>query len=409
MYTVKHQMMRSINTTALLQVIYQHGAMSRQLLHQHTGLSWGAISNIVADLLAKGILVETPVEGKHSGRPPTEVDINSRKYLFGGIDINMQGLCCVITNVVGQTLISLHEADIGQTAQAVLDKCSVLLRRALEALKLQPQEISGIGISIQGSIDQSCRISLYSPHLPEWNHVHVCDYFEAQFGVPAMLFHDTNAMLLAERRKTNHRVQHMAFIRLGMGFGMSLMINGQSYSGADGNASEYGHTIIQPDGLRCTCGNRGCLEAYVSGRSLLQQTKAGVEAGQSQIQLTQGDDIGNLARLAQAARAGNEFERSLFRKMGHYFGLAMVNLINALNPELIVVGGDLSHFSDLYLEEANAIIQERAWKQNRICMVQSSLDADGAAIGAAVSVVKYLPSDDVPEEIRHFFENRPQY
>lgn len=409
MQTAKHQVMRSINTTALLQAIHQHGAMSRQLLHQHTGLSWGAISNIVSDLLSEGILVEIPMEGKHNGRPPMEVDINPRRYLFGGIDINMQGLSCVITNVIGRPLVSLHETDIGSTSQVVLEKCSSLLNRALQELKLTAKELSGIGISIQGSIDASRRISLYSPHLPEWNNVPVCEYFEQMFDIPTLLFHDTNAMLLAERRCNNNNVQHMAFIRLSMGFGMALFVNGQSYIGADGNASEYGHTIIQPKGLRCTCGNCGCLEAYVSGRSLLHQAQEGAARGVCNVILEEGDNAGNLTRLAQAARDGQNFERSLFRRMGHYFGIGLVNLVNTLNPEVIVVGGNLAQFSDLYLDETLSIIKMRAWKQNRVKVVLSNLDADGAAIGAALSVVKFLSGDHVPEAVKHLFESSYQY
>ena len=409
MQTVKHQVMRSINTTALLQAIHQHGAMSRQLLHQRTGLSWGAISNIVSDLLSEGILVEMPVEGKHSGRPPTEVDINPRKFLFGGIDINMQGLSCVITNVIGRPVISLYEADIGNTSQAVLERCSALLYRALHDLNLAVQELSGIGISIQGAIDSTRRNSLYSPHLPEWNNVPVCDYFENIFGIPTILFHDTNAMLLAERRQNSHNVQHMAFIRLSMGFGMSLFINGRSYTGADGNASEYGHTIIKPNGLRCTCGNHGCLEAYVSGWSLLQQAQEGVAHGVCNISLEDVDDTGNLLRLAQAARDGLHFERSLFQRMGHYFGISLVNLVNTLNPEMIVVGGNLAQFSDLYLDEALHIIKMRAWKHNHVKVVLSNLSADGAAIGAAVSVVKFLPASSVPDAVKHLFDISYQY
>lgn len=409
MQTAKHQLMRSINATALLQAIHQRGALSRQGLQQCTGLSWGAISNIVSDLLAEGILVERPMAGKHNGRPPTELDINPRRYLFGGIDINMQGLSCVITNVTGRPLASLHETDIGSTPQAVLEKCASLLSRALQKLQLAAGELSGIGISIQGSIDAARRVSLYSPHLPAWSNVPVCDYFEHLFGIPTLLFHDVNAMLLAERRCSNQNVQHMAFIRLSMGFGLALYVNGQSYSGADGNASEYGHTIIQPRGLRCTCGNCGCLEAYVSGRSLLQQARDGVARGVCNVALEEGDNIGNLTRLAQAARDGRSFERSLFRRMGHYFGIGLVNLVNALNPEVIIVGGDLAEFSDLYLDEALSMIKMRAWKQNRVRVVLSKLDADGAAIGAAISIVKFLPTEQVPEIVKHLFESSFQY
>lgn len=131
--------------------------------------------------------------------------------------------------------------------------------------------------------------------------------------------------------------------------------------------------------------------------------------GVCNVALEEGDNIGNLTRLAQAARDGRSFERSLFRRMGHYFGIGLVNLVNALNPEVIIVGGDLAEFSDLYLDEALSMIKMRAWKQNRVRVVLSKLDADGAAIGAAISIVKFLPTEQVPEIVKHLFESSFQY
>ena len=404
MQTAKHQVMRSMNTTALLQTIHQYGAMSRQLLHERTGLSWGAISNIVSDLLSEGILIELPVEGKHSGRPSADIAINARKYLFGGIDINMQGLSVVITNMVGKALITLYELNIGNTPQEVLEKCADLLNGCLQKMSLSAADLSGIGVSIQGSIDSSRRVSLYSPHLPYWDNVQVCDFFEKRFGISTLLFHDTYAMLQAERMEGRHNAQNMAFIRLSMGFGMALFLNGQSYMDMGGNASEYGHTIIKPNGLRCTCGNCGCLEAYVSGRSLLYQAQEGVARGTYNVELKDGDNWGNITRLAQAARDGHSYERSLFKQMGHYFGIGLVNLTNTLNPEMIIVGGNLAQFSDLYIDEAINVLKMRAWKQNHPRVVLSNLNMDGAAIGAAISTVKFLPDGSLPEAVKRLLE-----
>lgn len=403
MQIAKHETMRSVNTAALLTCLIENGPMTRQELQKKTGLSWGAVFNIVAELLALKILCEEPLKSSHAGRKPSVLDFNTSDHLCAGIDVHMQGLTCLITDLRGRKLCSLRASISHAGREEVLALMKKLLHQAMEELKLTPEKLVGIGVSIQGSIDRASRVSLYSPHLPNWVNVPVCDVLESEFHRPAMLFHDTSAMLAAERRHGALSAPSMMFIKVDMGLGMAMMFNDMPYTGFDGNANEFGHMIINPDGPLCTCGNHGCLEAYVGGKSLLHQARMAQQQGLCKLNLPEEDGIEALTLLAEAAREGSPYEKQMFESMGRYFGIGLTNIINVINPELIVLGGDLARYSDLFLDSAMAVVHKCVWNSSRIQLTLSSLPSDGAAGGAAMSLLRQATSGGIPHTLGDLF------
>lgn len=399
----KHETMRSANTALLLNALIDNGPMTRQALQKQCGLSWGAVSNIVSELILSGVLCETVLPTAHAGRKPSAVAISSENNLCIGVDVHMQGISCVITDLAGHELVSLRRSIDGASRQQILDRTVDAVREAMNTLGVPTCQYIGIGVSVQGSIDATGRISLYSPHLPDWNNVPLCDLLETEFNLPALLIHDTFAMILAERRYKEHCAQNMAFIKLDMGLGMSMVLNGQLYTGSDGNASEFGHIIINPEGPLCTCGNHGCLEAYASGRSLLSHLYTGIQNGRCQLKLDGADFEHDLLLAAQAARDGSAFELQLFERMGQYLGIGISNLINFINPELVIIGGELCRCSDLYLESTMRVVQKNVWNSNRIQIALSMLGRSGAAVGAAVSVLHQVISGQISHPIGKLF------
>ena len=395
MQIAKHDTMRCVNTSALLQCLCENGPLTRNELQSRTGLSWGAVSNIVSELITRHILCETPVQSSHSGRKPYVVDINRSENLCVGVDIHTQELFCVVTDIRGQALVSLHKDNTATTRQALIDQAIGIVREAIAQAGVPKTAFLGVGVSIQGSIDREKGVSLYSPHLPDWSNVPICDLFRAEFDLPVVLLHDTHAMVIAEEWRNARKAHSFAFIRLDMGVGMALFLNDRLYTGADGNASEFGHMIIDPDGPLCTCGNKGCLEAFASGRSILQQVRQGVLDGRCTLQLGGEEPLNDLELVAQAARDGSPFECELFTRLGQYLGIGVSNLINVLNPELVILGGMLSRYTDLYLEAAMEQVKRNVWNANRVNFALSTLGANGAAIGAAAAVTQQVESGEI--------------
>lgn len=391
MHIVKHETMRHQNAAVLLQCVREHGPITRHEIQEHTGLSWGAISSIASEFLACGVLCQVPAEGQRPGRTPSALDIDSQNNLLIGIDLHSQGISCVVMDLRARRLCDLRDDQPAPTREAFLQQAFALVERAMEKSGFDRDRFLGIGVSVQGSVDTARGVSLHSPHLPDWREVPLGSLFEERFGLPVALSHDTNAMVLAEQWNGKARnVRNLVFIRLDKYLGMSLVIDNRLYTGTDGTAGEFGHMIINPDGPRCTCGNYGCVEAYASGRSLLERAREGGRLESGAPGSNENSYERDLARIARAARDGGEFERGLFDRLGYYLGVGISNLLIMLNPEIVVISGDMVHYADLFMERLNRVLRRNVWNDSRIHVELSELDNSAAAVGAALNVAQQL-------------------
>ncbi len=405
MRAAKHETMRNQNVSVLFQCLRASGPLTRHELQEKTGLSWGAVSSIVGAFLSNGMLTETPVPGNRSGRTPASLDVNSQDNLLIGVDLNAQGISCVITDLRARTLFSNREPVAHATQRGFLNQAISMIEDAILEMGHDISHYIGIGVSVQGSVDTANGVSLNSPHLPEWNNVPVSDILKQRFALPVVLVHDTNAMVLAEQWSSNAKsMRNLVFIRLDMGLGMSMVIDNKIYVGADGTAGEFGHMVINPDGPLCTCGNYGCMEAYVSGRSLLQKVREGIKLGCCDLELTGTPFDHDLALVAGAARAGSVFERGLFSNMGMYLGAGISNLIMMLNPEMVVIGGDLAKYGDLYMDKVHQVLKRNIWNASRVNLIASSLDTN-AAVGATLMLCAQVFSGQIAHPIASLFHS----
>lgn len=404
MQTARHDTMHSVNTSVLFQCLREEGALTRLELQRKTGLSWGTVSNIVTELLEAHIVTETPVDSSQVGRRPVTVDFDCQHNLCIGLDIHMQGITCTITDLRGNKLWLMQEPIVVNTRQGVLSQAVRMVRTVLEVPQFNRNYIIGIGISIQGSVDTASGISLYSPHLPEWKNVPLCNIFAKVFQLPTVLIHDADAMLLAEQWYSKHNTTSMAFIRLDMGVGMGLIVNNRFWDDRNGANCEFGHMIIKAEGRRCTCGNQGCLEAYASGRSILEQAEELVQAGKADFTIYGDTPLQRFESIAQSAVDGSKQAVILFERLGFYLGIGLANLINTIHPELVVLGGVMKDYSALFLNRAIEVMHRNVWTRNGICVTLSELEDSGAAAGASIAVIKRVDAQCVTHPIGRWLE-----
>jgi N-acetylglucosamine repressor len=151
--------------------------------------------------------------------------------------------------------------------------------------------------------------------------------------------------------------------------------------------------------MRCTCGNYGCLETYVSGDSILQKAIEGVKLGRNTALSGLSKHVRELEleHIYKAARQGDEFAKGLFDEAGIYLGIGISNLINILNPDLIVIGGELTKCKDLYLDRTMEIVTKKVWKNSRVNLLISGLDSSSAAVGAALQFVQKIFHGEMPK------------
>lgn len=391
----KHDLMRTTNALSILETIVNHGPLTKREIQDNTGISWGAVSNIITDLHAKKIIEESKCQETGIGRTPSKYDISSSNNLFIGVDVNIEGLAAVLIDLKCRVLKSIRTNVVRNDPENILNQIKTLVRTLISENKLSSKKIIGIGVAMQGAVDAENGISIFSPHFENWKNVPLKDILEKEFGIDTYIEHDPNCMALSERWFGMAKgIKNLLFIRLSMGIGMSIIINGEIYRGADGSAGEFGHIIMNPSGPRCYCGNYGCLEVYSSGQSILNRTEEGIKLGRTNISEGNNGEL-DFKSAVNAARQGDGYILSLFGEAATYLGVGISNLINIFNPDAIVLGGELSSYHDLFFEKVKEIVKQKAWKGSRTNLVTSKLGSDSAAIGAATLFIQKIFSGEI--------------
>jgi glucokinase len=229
---------------------------------------------------------------------------------------------------------------------------------AIEEVRAAAPDVEAVGLGIPSLVDFGRGASVWSNHLPI-DHVPFRDVLGERLGLPVVVDNDTNAAMLAEHRHGAARgVRHAVMLALGTGIGGGLVIGGRLHRGAHGYAGELGHLTVDLHGEDCPgdCPGRGCFETVVSGRAI---GVAGERAGRADPEsslgalIDQGRDItGGL--VTEMAHDGDEQARTVLARVGERLGIGVAGLVNALDPDVVVIGGGAVAAGDLLLDPARA-------------------------------------------------------
>jgi glucokinase len=206
-------------------------------------------------------------------------------------------------------------------------------------------------------------------------------------GRPVWLEMDAQVTALGEAwQGAGAGAGELVYVVVGTGVGAGLLIQGQIYQGWSGTAGEFGHTTLDPRGPRCNCGNTGCLEALASGPAIAQQAQLALDQGRTSL-IRELQPPLTAEMVMQAARLGDPLAGEIIRQTAEYLGAALANLLNLLNPEVIVLGGGvIQGGADLLLEPIRQTAMRRCgswidWRKTRI--VAATLGEDAGLLGAA--------------------------
>jgi glucokinase len=261
-----------------------------------------------------------------------------------GVDL---GGTKILAGVFNHTLESVGTAKLSTKSQRGVDKVVERIARcvqdAADEADLSMKQIAGVGIGAPGAVDFDSGTVIFAPNLEGWKEVPLKKDLEKALGVPVFVENDCNiAALGVYVAELKSKPRSMVGIFIGTGIGGGLVVNGELYSGYCHTAGEIGHMVLEVSGPKCGCGNKGCFEALASRTAIFQQIKAGVKDGQKTI-LTEmlGNDLEDLRSgdLRKAMRRGDKFVDRVIEGASEYIGIATANLINILNPEVVVLGG----------------------------------------------------------------------
>ncbi len=382
--SVNVSLIREQNLSLVLQYLLQNSPQtSRTDLMRLTHLSGTTVSALVNILLNSGFVSETGVGESIGGRRPITLELNPTFAYSMGVDIGASHITCMIIDLKGNVVASLSEPfDVIHKAHATMKRAKELLTRMLEIAHLDLSRVAGLGVSIPAPLDGEKQDRLLAFYMPDWEGMVVLDELRPFFDLPMFLENDANAGGIAEKWWGVGRQHHsLAFIKLGVGVGAGLIINDEIYRGFAGSAGEIGHTTIESKGRLCRCGNRGCMESYVGIPGILKDVQS--RRGISESSLMTIEDV------IAAAKNGEPVNTEVLQTAGRYLGIAIANLLNLVNPEIVILNGYIMDAGDMLMQEVVSSMLERTLplRAEFTPIVASRLGRDAVAMGAATLVI----------------------
>jgi len=312
------------------------------------------------------------------------VDFGGTKILAGVFDAKFE--------CIGRARVST-KADRG--TDEVIGRIARCVREAVDECDLDLKQIKTIGIGAPGAVDSESGKVIFAPNLG-WNDVPLKKELEKLLERPVLLENDCNVCTLGVYEvELKAKPRDVVGIFLGTGIGGGLILEGKLYSGFNRTAGEIGHMVLEVSGPKCGCGNKGCFEALASRTAIFRKIKEAVKEGQKTL-LTEmlGPELEDLRSgdLRKAIKRGDKFVEHIVEEAAEYTGIAVSNLINILNPEVVVIGGGLVEQLE---DEMLAIIVETAMDYampgttKGIEIIATRLGDDAGITGGAVLARKH--------------------
>lgn len=377
---MNHHNMNGTNKYVLLKHLALQGPLSRVDLSNKTGLSKMAVTAIVNEYIAQGVIRQCGVASSTGGRKPTLLEIDPHALLTLGISISRDKVQVGIVNLRGEILesetvpfSSLTNSEL--FLNSVFYLCDLMTRHRLW------ERVWGIGVACAGPLSVQDGLVLNPPDFNNIHDVPIVDKLKERYGLPVYLQNDMGVAALAEMYfGTKANCSSFLYVGVGAGIGGGVIINHKLYCGASGLAGAIGHSIVEPGGLPCECGQHGCLEKYSSTRAVLKWARQ--ESGNGQL---------SWLELTSALNNGDGLARRAFDRMSDYLIVALTNFQMAFDLECIIIGGDLYLAQDFVVDKVRAALQSDAlaWRVRRRVRVESSSFAGNAYfIGTAALVME---------------------
>lgn len=349
------------------------GAATRREIQRETGFSWGTVSENAAELISRGYLLEEKDVSKgKAGRTGFVLKLNGEQIASIGIDINKIGMSAVVMSFDREVKHRILREFTAQNKEQVIESALSLCDEAFEFCKNKYKVLS-IGLAVQGSVDNKNGVSLRFP-IKDWNAVNLKELFEEKYGVFTYVDHDPKCMLLAKahelKKEDGNTLKNLMLIRVDKGIGMSVMLDSRICE--DVSKMELAHTLAVYNGLKCSCGRKGCLEAYssISGIS----ARCGVSFDEV---------LKNRERYVTILDEG-----------ARLLAVALHNAAMLFYPDKIILTGDYINRDESFLDTLKKYFYELDYIEGRkeieICADKNISAAFGAALKSQTEAVKNL-------------------
>ncbi|TDT69725.1 N-acetylglucosamine repressor [Hypnocyclicus thermotrophus] len=381
-------LIKSININGILEIIRAKGPISRADIAKLTSLTPASISKTTKKLIKIGILEEIGIGQTTGGRPPIMLKLKSKAAYIIGVYMGPNSLDFILADLDGVVITEKSFKLKNHTKDYILRNLILNLK---EIINNTEEEIFGIGIAMNGIVDISKGISVFSPHY-EWKNIELEKILEKELKLSVIVDNDVRAMARGEGKfGVAKESKNFLVVNISEGIGSALILNGEIYTGGNYSAGEIGHiTVEEHSTKRCSCGNYGCLEALASTKAMIENIKYKLMIGE-QSKYLKYENI-DLDKIIKAAKKGDRLARDLIIENAKYLGKALATVINIVNPNLIVIIGEINKIEGLFYKNVETTIKRYGLTTTlkNLEIKPSILQEKSATIGAVTLILENL-------------------
>lgn len=373
------QMMHESNWLLVLNCVREHGVLPRAAVARHTGLSRTTVGNIIDELLAEGFVREGDSERAipSGGRRVIPVHFNTDVAYILGVAVGRHRLIMLLTDLAAKIVARV---EVPFPAREGPDVCLPLMANAMRDFVASQSvawaKVIGVSIGWPGVVTQGVAVAV-PPSMPGWAGTNVQQIVSELIGQPIYLDNNANLGALGETCFGNGRnVESMLYVRVGTGIGAGIVLNGHIFRGSAGSAGEIGHIVVDPHGLPCPCGNRGCLETIASKQAIIDRV-ARVKP-----------EVDDIVTVLELAHKGDGACIESLEIAGEGIGAIVVGLVNFLSPMLIVIDGSTMRAGEILLRPIREAVATKSLPTPRMHtrVVAGALGKNAIALGAVAAV-----------------------
>ncbi|MNJ38981.1 N-acetylglucosamine repressor [compost metagenome] len=383
--TGDQQLIKKMNKTIVLDTIRHHQPLSRTDIASSIGLNKATVSSLVLELIHSQLVTEIGPGESSGGRKPTLLLFNSNAGYAIGIDIRVHHLLMVLVNLEGTVIEETTMPITSTEPEELISEMANYIKLLSEKASPSPYGIIGIGIGVPGLVDENRHV-VSTPNLG-WDNISLQATLEKYINYPIYIDNEANAGAVGERLYgAGLESSNLIYLSIGVGIGSGIIVDGVLYRGTSNFSGEVGHMTVTEEGPLCRCGNHGCWETLASEKALLDQAAKA---------LSKPNII--LEDLITLAKSGDQTALHLLEGVGTHLGVGLANLVNILNPELIIIGSRLSLAGNLLEEPMLQTIEKRSlsYHRKKSGVTFAKLGLRSTALGAAsMPITAFLNEPD---------------
>ena len=364
--------------------------VSRSEITEVLGVSRSKISLEVGRLIETGLLAEDGLARSEGGRRSSLLRIPRSAGLIAAVDLGATSTDVALTTLGGEFLVHRGEpGDVKNGPRRVLGRVRELLSELLTEQRADAKDVLAIGVGVPGPVEHASGVLRSPPIMPGWDGFPIRSAFAGEYDAPVFVDNDVNVMALGEHRDgVGKGEDNVLFVKIGTGIGGGIIADGHLQRGSQGCAGDIGHICVDPEGLVCSCGNSGCLEAMAAAPAIATKAKRSAKEGLSPVLKEMLEERGVLTArdVGEAASLGDYHALQIIRESGRLVGQVLATLVSTLNPSIIVVGGGVANIGHSLLAEIRSTVYRHSLPlaTRNLPIVLSKLDQRAGVTGASV-------------------------